>query len=142
MENFSVTVDPARDYIEAELRGFMDPKTVSDFNDEYRMAKARLSADRSRHVTLIDVSGLKIQAQNVVSDFALMLSDPTIQSARLAFVVADAPVKMQLRRLLHDHAAMFDTVDEARSWLLRPFNAQLACDQQTGACVQRATRQL
>jgi hypothetical protein len=123
MGNFSVTVDPGRDYVEVELRGFLDPQTASNFNDEYRVAKARLSADRSRHVTLIDVSGLKIQAQNIVSDFALMLSDPSIQSARLAFVVADAPVKMQLRRLLHDHAAMFDTVDEARSWLLRPFDA-------------------
>jgi hypothetical protein len=123
MGNFSVTVDPGRDYVEVELRGFLDPQTASDFNDEYRIAKARLSVDRSRHVTLIDVSGLKIQAQNIVSDFALMLSDPTIMSARLAFVVADAPVKMQLRRLLHDHAAMFDTVDEARSWLLRPFDA-------------------
>jgi hypothetical protein len=123
MGNFSVMVDAGRDYVEVELRGFLDPQTASNFNDEYRVAKARLSADRSRHVTLIDVSGLKIQAQNIVSDFALMLSDPSIQSARLAFVVADAPVKMQLHRLLHDHAAMFDTVDEARSWLLRPFDA-------------------
>jgi hypothetical protein len=73
MGNFSVTVDPGRDYVEVELRGFLDPQTASDFNDEYRIAKARLSVDRSRHVTLIDVSGLKIQAQNIVSDFALML---------------------------------------------------------------------
>ncbi len=123
--NFSITVDPGRDCIEVQLRGFFDPQTASDFNDEYRIAKARLSADRSRHVTLVDVSGLKIQAQNIVSDFALMLSDPTIQSARLAFVVADAPVKMQLRRILQDNAAMFDTVDEARSWLLRPFGTQV-----------------
>jgi hypothetical protein len=121
MRNFSVTVDTGRDYIEVELMGFLDPQTASDFNDQYRNAKARLSSDRSRHVTLIDVSQLKIQAQNVVSDFALMLSDPTIQSARLAFVVGGAPVKMQLRRLLHEQAAMFDTVEDARNWLLRPF---------------------
>jgi hypothetical protein len=121
-KNFSVNVDPLRDYVEVELRGFLDPQTASDFNDEYRIAKARLSANRNRHITLINVSELKIQAQNVVSDFALMLSDSTIQSARLAFVVAEAPVKMQLRRLLHDHAAMFDTVEEARTWLLRPFD--------------------
>lgn len=121
MDNFSVTADPVRDYVEVRLVGFLDLDATSDFNDQYRVAKSRLSDNRNRHVTLIDVSQLKIQSQNVVSDFALMLSDPSIQSARLAFVVGDSPVKMQLRRLLHGNAEMFDTTDEARDWLLRPF---------------------
>jgi hypothetical protein len=119
--NFSITVDTGRDYIEVRLIGFLDMQTVADFDESYRAAKARLDADRSRHITLIDISELKIQAQNVVSDFALMLSDPSIHSARLAFVTGDAPAKMQLRRLIGDNAALFDTMEEARQWLLRPF---------------------
>jgi hypothetical protein len=119
--NFSITVDTGRDYIEVRLIGFLDMQTVADFDESYRAAKARLDADRSRHITLIDISELKIQAQNVVSDFALMLSDPSIHSARLAFVTGDTPAKMQLRRLIGDNAALFDTMEEARQWLLRPF---------------------
>jgi hypothetical protein len=119
--NFSITVDKGRDYIEVRLIGFLGMQTVAEFDEAYRAAKARLGADRSCHITLIDISELKIQAQNVVSDFALMLSDPAIHSARLAFVTGDTPAKMQLRRIIGDNAALFDTMDEARNWLLQPF---------------------
>jgi hypothetical protein len=115
--NFSIIVDPMRQYTEVRLDGFLDTETVTRFDGEYRAAKARLKEDTSKHVTLIDVSQLKIQAQNVVSDFALMLSDPSIRSAKLAFVTGDAPAKMQLRRLVNDNAQMFDTMEQARAWL-------------------------
>jgi hypothetical protein len=117
-DNFSVNVDVARDYVEVKLSGFLDLATVAAFDEAYRAAKDKLSSDRSRHVTLIDVSELKLQSQSVVSDFALMMGDSSIQSARLAFVVGDSAVKMQLRRLAHERTALFESIDEARNWLL------------------------
>jgi hypothetical protein len=116
-DNFSITVDTARDYVEVFLRGFLDGEVVADFDAAYRAAKAQLSADRSKHLALIDITELKIQAQNVIADFGLMLSDPAIRSARLAFVVGESPAKMQLRRLVHENTATFDTVAEAQNWL-------------------------
>jgi len=61
---------------------------------------------------------MKIQTQDVVAEFRLMLSDPAYRSRRLAFVAAPTLARGQLLRALQDREARcFETIEAAEAWL-------------------------
>jgi hypothetical protein len=114
---FRISCSPEDDYIEVKLTGFLTPETGQKFAEAYIGAKAKLSADKSRHRTLFDLSELKIQTQDIVAQFGGMLADPSIRSARLALYVGDSAVRMQLKRIAHENTEIFDSLADAREWL-------------------------
>jgi hypothetical protein len=114
---FFVSVDPPRGFTRVILEGFLEPQEIAEFANEFRTAKTSIPFGPERHLTLIDISEFKIQAQSVADGFAAMLADPAIRSRRLAFIVGDSPVRMQLRRMLHENARIFDDELTAEAWL-------------------------
>jgi hypothetical protein len=117
--NFSISFDPKQGQIEVHLLGFLTANVVSDFYTAYLEAKSKVLAVNDTYMTLIDLTEMKMQSADIVSDFALILNDPISHADRLAFVVGDSPVVLQLRRIMAN-PHIFKSRAEARSWLLSP----------------------
>lgn len=118
--NFSIQVDRARDLVSIRMGGLFTRRDIEAFLEARRRAHAELGCAPNRHVTLNDVSEMKIQSQEIVAAFRAMLSDPAYQSRRLAFVAAPTLARGQLLRALQDRdadARCFSTVAEAEAWL-------------------------
>jgi hypothetical protein len=114
---FFVCADPEKSFTRVVLEGFLEPDEIKQFAAEFRQAKASLRQGPEHHVTLIDITGFKIQSQAVAEGFAAMLGDPAIRSRKLAFVAGHSPVRLQLRRMLHENAQIFEDQSSAEDWL-------------------------
>jgi hypothetical protein len=114
---FFISADPAKCFTRVILEGFLEPDEIADFAAEFRQAKMSLLQGPEHHLTLIDITGFKIQSQTVADGFAAMLGDPAIRSRKLAFVAGDSPVRLQLRRMLHENAQIFPDQPSAEGWL-------------------------
>ena len=78
-----------------------------------------LRCGRNEHVTLVDIRAMKIQAQEMVSAFRAMIVAPETRARRLALVVGNSTVRMQVRRLVvSPDIACFDEPTAAEFWLL------------------------
>ena len=114
-----VVVDVAHSLVRYTLSGFFDVAGVAAFEAQRRRGLATLRCGPNRHVTLLDVSGCRIQTQEVVARFADMLRDRRWAARALAIVVGSSIARMQLRRILdRDEIGWFATVAEAEAWLL------------------------
>jgi hypothetical protein len=123
---FSFDVDPSRDLLRTRLSGFFTPDDMAAYVAARRDAFAQLRCPINRHLALTDVTGMKIQSQEMVAAFSAVLADPSTQARRLAFVVATSLARSQLQRALGSRAAACFTTDrEAAQWLLAPENAQM-----------------
>ena len=118
--SFSFQTDPALDLVRIQMSGLFTSDDIAAFLEARRRAHAELRCGPNQHLTLNDVRGMKIQLQDAVSDFRLMLSDPAYRSRRLAFVASQTLARSQLMRALADRedARCFDSVEEAEAWLL------------------------
>ncbi len=114
---FLITTYPEKCLTEVVFEGFLDQEEIREFGQAYHAAKASLPKGPEHHITIIDVTEFKIQSQPIADGFAAMLSNPAIRSNKLAFVLGDSPVRMQLRRMIGDNAKLFDDMDSARAWL-------------------------
>lgn len=116
--SFSFRVDRARDLVRIQMAGLFTPADIAAFLEARRNAHAELACAPNAHVTLNDLRGMKIQSQEGVAAFRLMLSDPAFRSRRLAFVAGQTLARSQLMRALGDRdARCFDNVEEAEAWL-------------------------
>ena len=116
--HYSFQVDRARDLVRIQMGGLFASADIAAFLEARRLAHAELRCAPNQHLTLNDVRGMKIQPQEGVAAFRLMLSDPAYQSRRLAFVASQTLARSQLMRALADRdARCFDTVEEAEAWL-------------------------
>jgi len=116
--NFHIEADPTRDLVRIRLSGFFTMDDVEGFLEARRMAHARLLCGRNRHLTINDVTGMKIQSQEIVAAFREMLSAPDYQSRRLAFVTGPTLARSQLMRtLVNRNARCFDDQAAAEAWL-------------------------
>ena len=71
------------------------------------------------HLTLIDIRGMAIQAQEIVTRWGAVIADPAYRSRRLAFVVGTTLARTQLQRALGGrHARCFTDTAEAERWVL------------------------
>ena len=100
LAHFTITADPTRDLIRIKMSGFFARADVEAFHTARVLEHAKLTCGRNRHLTLNDVSGMKVQAQDVVAAFHLQLADPAYRSRRLAFVVSRTLARSQLMRAL------------------------------------------
>lgn len=116
--NFHVEADPTRDLVRIRLSGFFTQDDIQAFLDARRVAHAQLRCGRNQHLTINDVTGMKIQSQEIVAAFRDMLSAPEYQSRRLAFVTGPTLARSQLMRtLVNRNAQCFDDYAAAEAWL-------------------------
>ena len=118
--HFSVKIEPERCLVHIIMGGFFSNEDVSDFREELTERLYRLGCSPNDHVTLCDVSAMKIQTQDMVVVFSNVVGDPVFRSRKLAFVTGSTLARMQTRRLSNrEGIAYFTDVDEARTWLLQ-----------------------
>lgn len=115
---YQLGTDPAHGLLRIKLAGFFDRETLERFAAEKAVAIASLGRAPNQHVTLCELIDCKLQAQDVVGAFARLIADPRSRARKLA-LVTDSPLgRMQLRRIIGDHARIFDTRVEAERWLV------------------------
>jgi hypothetical protein len=116
---FTVTADPARDLIRIKMSGFFTPADIEAFYAARAAEHAKLTCGRNSHLTLNDLTEMKVQAQDVVAAFQSLLADPAYRSRRLAFVVSRTLARSQLTRALDSRTARcFEDAATAQAWLL------------------------
>ncbi len=116
--HFTVRAEPSRDLVRITLSGFFTRLEFDAFNEARAAEHARLTCGRNQHVTLGDLSGIKVQSQDMVSAFQSLLADPAFRSRKLAFVVHRSLARGQLMRALNGRSAKcFDNRIAAESWL-------------------------
>ncbi|MEO5493706.1 MAG: hypothetical protein ABIR08_06730 [Sphingomonas sp.] len=124
---FTVTADPSRDLIRITMSGFFTPTDIDTFRAARAVEHAKLTCGPNRHLTINDVTGMKVQAQDVVGAFQGLLADPAFRSRKLAFVVSRTLARSQLVRALDQRVARcFEDAAQAEAWLLAPESSSLA----------------
>ncbi len=116
--SYSVEADPDRDLIRIRMSGFFTVADIAGFVEARRAAHAKLRCGPNLHLTLNDLRGVKIQAQDIVAQFRDLLAAPDYRSRRLAFVVSPTLARTQLMRALANRdARCFGDAVLAEVWL-------------------------
>lgn len=116
--HFTVGAEPSRDLVRITMSGFFTPADIQAFYDARAVEHARLTCGPNQHVTLSDVSAMKVQSQDIVSAFQNLLGDSAYRSRKLAFVVDRTLARSQLMRALNGRTARcFENRAEAEKWL-------------------------
>ena len=117
-ERFSFKIDPGRGLVQIRMSGFFTLADIDDFLEARKAAHEALGWPPNQHVTLNDVRGMKIQAQEVVDAFRRMLAAPEYRSRRLAFIAGPTLTRSQLMRALDGrNARCFSDPEAAEAWL-------------------------
>ncbi|HMG45834.1 MAG TPA: hypothetical protein VK614_00035 [Allosphingosinicella sp.] len=116
--SFSFDVDRSRDLVRITMAGLFLPASVARFVAARAEAHARLACGPNRHLTLTDIRAIKIQPQDTVAAFHLVLADPALRSRRLAFVASPTLARSQLMRaLIGRDGRCFEDPKAAEAWL-------------------------
>lgn len=119
--SFVISVDPVRSYVRVVLCGFFTASDVALFVAARDREHRKLRCSSNQHLTLVDVTGMKIQSQESVERFASMLANSSMWARRLVFVVDTSLARMQAKRAISGReVAFFRTISEAEAWLFRP----------------------
>lgn len=115
---YHIHVDRERSLLSLTLTGFFGCEDVVAFELAKAAAMAQLGCSPNRHLTLCDISAMKIQPQDVVERFGMLLADPQFMSRRMAVVLGDSLARGQIRRLiLERNARCFADRRSAERWL-------------------------
>ncbi|MCU6452966.1 STAS/SEC14 domain-containing protein [Sphingomonas sp. A2-49] len=117
---YDVRADPDRDLIRITASGFFTASDVVALERAVRQAQSQLRCGRNRHVTLCDASGMRIQSQQVVADFARIARDRSLRSRSIAFVLGSSLARTQTRRISDPErvsVGYFEEVEAAEAWL-------------------------
>lgn len=116
--SYHVEADPDRNLVRIKLSGFFLPEDIQGFLEVRRAAHATLRCGPNEHVTITDVTAMKIQPQETVAAFGEVLSAPQYRSRRLAFVTGPTLARSQLiRALVNRDARCFEDHFLAEVWL-------------------------
>src|SRR5688500_15966094 len=99
-EKFRFEIDRARGLVRITMSGFYEAEDIAAFVAARKKAHDALGLPANAHVTLNDVSDLKVQSQETVRAFQAILTAPEYRSRKLAFVVGRNLAAMQLERTL------------------------------------------
>ena len=117
-EKFSFTVDRDRGLVRISMQGFYTLRDVAAFFDARRKALTELGLPPNAHVTLNDLRGMKIQAQEVIQAFQQGLALPEEKARKLAIVVDAAMARAQANRAINSSDTRYFTdVESAEAWL-------------------------
>lgn len=114
---FNIIAERRLNLMRVTMAGFFTPEEAARFAESYRAALKDIKTPG--HLTLVDITGMKIQAQDVVGNFASLLASPDVRSRKLAFVCSSTLAMLQAQRLT-DRAGVqfFDHAEDAEAWLL------------------------
>ena len=117
-DKFTFTLDRPRGLVRISMDGFYGLEDVAAFFDARREALAELGLPRNAHVTLNDLRGMKIQAQEVIQAFQAGLAVPEEKARKLAIVVDAAMARGQANRAINSaDTHYFTDVESAEAWL-------------------------
>ena len=117
--HFSIAVEPHLNMMRIDMGGFFAETDIGAFRFALETKMEALTCGPNQHLTLCDVSAMKIQAQDIVGAFSKVVGHPKFQSKRLAFVTGSSLARMQARRLTsREGVAYFTECDAAKDWLL------------------------
>jgi hypothetical protein len=117
-EKFTFTLDRERGLVRIKLQGFWSLRDVEAFFETRRKALAELGLPRNQHMTMTDVRGMKIQAQDVILSFQAGLAVPEEKARKLAIVVDAAMARGQANRAINSvDTRYFTDPDAAETWL-------------------------
>jgi len=113
---YEITPYIAQNMVRIKMRGFFGQQDVQGFAAAYREALSNLQAPG--HLTLVDITAMKIQAQDIVGGFAGLLASPDIRSRKLAFVCSSSLARLQAQRLTNrEGVEFFEDAKDAETWL-------------------------
>ncbi len=116
---FSIDPDVSCGVLRITMAGFFEAADIARFAGAVRDGLAALRMRPNGHLTLVDIRDMDIQAQDSVTGFQQILSDPRTASPRIAFVVARSLSSMQIRRAAKGReAGYFNDPAAAEAWLL------------------------
>ena len=119
--SYSLVADPDRDLVRMTISGFFDVAAVARLDADRAGAYGKLRSAPNQHLTLVDASGMQIQAQDVVAAFMQVVANPRYFSRRLAMVTGSSLAHMQTKRTTgRDNVAFFKDVAAAEAWLFAP----------------------
>ena len=117
-DKFTFTLDRDRGLVRITLHGFWGLRDVEAFFETRRRALAELGLPRNQHMTMTDLRGMKIQAQDVILSFQQGLAVPEEKARKLAIVVDAAMAKAQANRAINSlDTRYFTDPDNAEAWL-------------------------
>lgn len=116
--SWTIDVDPVRNLVRIRISGFFTAADIAAFKLDRDAAHRRLTCEPNQHLTLTDVSGMRIQPQDIVHAFKLLLADKRQQSRKLAFITGSSLARLQLLRASENRRArLFTNADDAEAWL-------------------------
>ncbi|MDB5676318.1 MAG: hypothetical protein JWM65_3300 [Sphingomonas bacterium] len=118
---YAFEADRPHGLLRIRLSGFWDEDTARAFAVDQQAAVAALGSARGQHLVLTDLSGFKIQSQEVLHMCKAFIDGAGNPSRRLALVFGEGLARNQWKRVLgRNNMKMFNTVREAEQWLLAP----------------------
>ena len=115
---FSFTLERDRGLVRISMHGFYRLDDVAHFFEARRKAHAELGLARGAHLTLNDLRGMKIQAQEVIQAFQQGLAVPEDKARKLAIVVDAVMARGQANRAISSaDTRYFTDIESAEAWL-------------------------
>ncbi|MFZ2996194.1 hypothetical protein [Sphingobium sp.] len=114
--NYQITPDRSLNLMRVQMEGFFNGDDVQRFAADYREALSKIRSPG--HLTMLDIIGMKIQAQDVAGGFTALLASPDVRSRKLAFVCGSSLARLQAQRIAdRDGVEFFENAKEAEAWL-------------------------
>jgi hypothetical protein len=115
---FEIRVAPARQFIQSTLAGFLSVEEVRRYASAMEAAHRRWVHPRSIYRLVIDASGAKIQAQDVLAAFAAHVACYP-PAERIGVICGASLNRFQILRTLdRPYLRICDTLSDARRWAL------------------------
>lgn len=121
---YEVRVDRERLLIDVTMSGFFSAEDAGWAGEQVRAAVQSLGAAAGRHVTLYDLTRMKVMNAEGLESVRTAILNPAVRpiwARRIAYVAVEALQRMQVRRMmaLREGTALFSDRQAALDWLLR-----------------------
>jgi hypothetical protein len=117
-DKFTFSLDRERGLVRISMQGFYGLGDVAAFFEARRRAHAALGLPPNAHLTLNDLRGMKVQAQEVIQAFQQGLAVPEEKARKLAIVVDAAMARAQANRAINaSDTRYFTEIEPAEAWL-------------------------
>lgn len=116
--DFDIRIRPDRNLLDVRMAGFFTLDDVARYRAAITTASRELGGDPGRQIMLCDISGMRIQSQDVVEAFRQNMADPVYGRRRVALVVTATLARSQAQRAVgRREARMFTSRADAETWL-------------------------
>lgn len=119
----SIEVDRERLLVDVRVRGFLMPEEAGWLGEEIRAAVLTLGEGVGRHVTLYDLTEMRVSPQATHNQTMAAFASPAVRplwARRVAACSPSALHRMQVSRLraVRPDLGVYATREEALAWLL------------------------